>query len=181
MNDSLVQAVLRSIPTTPMPDLGPAVLARLQSTNAPARPAPKRAFALAEWFWAPRSFALQWRPAYAFALIAFVGAFALLSRAGTGTAPTQTILVQFRLDAPHANQVQLAGNFTNWKPIHRLQRSGTGVWTVVVAVTPGVHSYGFVVDGKSWVVDPAARSVADGFGGINSQLALLSPETSKSL
>jgi hypothetical protein len=182
MNDSLVRAVLRSIPTQPLPDLGAAVMARLESPNeATERRPAKTRFAFARWFWAPRSFQLQWRPAYAFAVIALIGAFALLRAGGPGNTPAQTVLVQFRLDAPDAHQVELAGNFTNWKPLHRLQRTGNGVWTIVVPVTPGVHSYGFVVDGRSWVVDPSARTVADGFGGVNSQLAVLSPETSKSL
>jgi hypothetical protein len=180
MNDSLVQAVLRGIPTDPLPDLGPAVLARLDAAaRVNDHPAAKTRFALTRWFWTPRSFQLQWRPAYGFAVIALIGAFALL-RAGN-EAPVQTVLVQFRLDAPAAQQVQLAGNFTNWKPIHRLQRTGNGIWTIVVPVTPGVHNYSYVVDGKTWVIDPAARTVADGFGGVNSQLAVLSPETSKSL
>jgi 1,4-alpha-glucan branching enzyme len=134
-----------------------------------------------KWLWAPRPFALQWRPAYAFAVLALVGVFGVLGQGNPASTPVQTVLVQFRLDAPQAQQVQLAGNFTNWEPAHRLKRTGTGVWTVVVPVTPGVHSYGFVVDGKRWVVDPAARTVSDGFGGMNSQLAVLSPETSISL
>jgi hypothetical protein len=88
---------------------------------------------------------------------------------GEGT----TVFVQFRLDAPEALEVRLAGSFTGWEPRHALHRSEDGVWTVMVALEPGIHDYAFVVDGSDWRVDPSAPRVDDGFGGENSRLALL--------
>jgi 1,4-alpha-glucan branching enzyme len=91
---------------------------------------------------------------------------------------THQVLVQFRLDAPDASGVALAGNFTDWEPKYQLTRTAGGVWTVTVPLAQGVHKYAFVVDGKTWQPDPLAPSVADGFGGENSQIAVLSPDVS---
>ena len=54
-----------------------------------------------------------------------------------------------------------------------------GVWTITVPLTQGVHDYAFVVDGRQWIPDPYAPRVDDGFGGTNSRLTLLLPETSR--
>jgi hypothetical protein len=134
------------------------------------------------WIWSPRPVSLQWRPAYAFALVALVIA-AVRFVPATAPAPAKSpqIFVQFRLDAPSARQVSVAGDFTNWKATVSMQRSANGVWTVVVPVEPGVHRYSFVVDGQTWVTDPTAPVVSDGFGGHNSQLAVLTPEQGRSM
>jgi 1,4-alpha-glucan branching enzyme len=88
----------------------------------------------------------------------------------------QQVLVQFRLDAPQASRVALAGNFTDWQPTYELTRTAGGVWTITIPLQQGVHRYAFVVDGGTWQPDPLAPSVADGFGGQNSQIAVLSPD-----
>jgi 1,4-alpha-glucan branching enzyme len=88
------------------------------------------------------------------------------------------VLVQFRLDAPAAHTVTLAGDFTKWQPKYELTRSAPGVWTIVVPLDPGVHDYAFVVDGNLWTPDPMAPAIADGFGGLNSRVAVLSPDLS---
>jgi hypothetical protein len=92
-----------------------------------------------------------------------------------GPAP-HTILVQFRLEAPGARAVRLAGDFTDWQPEHTMHEQAPGVWSVTVPLTPGVHDYVFVVDEVDWRTDPHAPQVADGFGGLNSRLAVLGPE-----
>jgi hypothetical protein len=84
-----------------------------------------------------------------------------------------TVFVQFRLHAPEASEVRLAGSFTEWEPVHTLHRAEGGNWTVLVAMEPGIHDYAFVVDGADWRADPSAPRVDDGFGGENSRLALL--------
>jgi hypothetical protein len=56
-----------------------------------------------------------------------------------------------------------------------MTRTGPGVWTVVVPLEPGIHNYAFIVDGERWVPDPNAPAVDDGFGGMNSRLAVLAP------
>ena len=60
----------------------------------------------------------------------------------------------FCFNAPEAQSVLLAGDFTNWQQaaIHMHRRNG-GPWTATVALTPGEHHYRFIVDGE-WRDDP---------------------------
>lgn len=185
-SDELVQRVLNAIPKQPVPDLAPAVMERIAALPGHSQTAHEANWLerLGSWIWTPRPVALQWRPAYAFGLIAVLLAAQLASRIRENASPTTTsrqVLVQFRLDAPAAGNVQLAGNFTNWKASVAMKRTAAGVWTVVLPLEPGVHNYAFVVDGKQWVPDPMAPAVADGFGGLNSQLAVLTPDQGRSL
>jgi hypothetical protein len=179
-----IAAVLRAVPMQPLPDLAPAVMRRIEQaaarapavTPAPAaHAAPLRA--LFDWIWNPRPLSIRWRPAYGFAAAAVV-LFAVVLGRETAPAPhaSQQVLTQFLLSAPDAQQVALAGDFTDWQPAHVLTRSEPGVWTVVVPLSPGVHDYAFIVDGERWVPDPNAPAVADGFGGLNSRLAVLAPD-----
>jgi hypothetical protein len=140
------------------------------------------------WLWTPRP--IRFRPA--FGLLAIAGLFLILvlpnvsSRLVLQTSKTaiggingdhlaSKVFVQFRLDAPHASAVRLAGSFTGWKPTYALQQVTSGVWSILIPLEPGVHDYAFVVDGAEWVADPAAPKVDDGFGGINSRLSVLLP------
>jgi len=134
-----------------------------------------------EWLFAPKRVELRLRSAYGLALaVLLVAALTVPRFLKTGSpaplATSQQVLIQFRLEAPAANQVSLAGDFTEWKPTYSLRRSNPGVWTVVVPLDPGIHDYAFVVDGQRWVPDPVAPAVSDGFGGMNSRLAILTPD-----
>ena len=60
----------------------------------------------------------------------------------------------FSLKAPKATAVCLAGTFNDWEPGARLLKLGSdGVWKTSMTLTPGVHEYRFIVDGK-WCDDP---------------------------
>ncbi|HEX5727708.1 MAG TPA: glycogen-binding domain-containing protein, partial [Longimicrobiaceae bacterium] len=82
------------------------------------------------------------------------------------------VYVQFRLEAAGARDVRLAGTFTGWEPSVALRQTAPGEWTALVPLRPGVHDYAFVVDGTTWVADPHATRVDDGFGGKNSRISL---------
>ena len=86
----------------------------------------------------------------------------------------ESVYVRFELYAPRANRVALAGTFNRWDTAAtQLVRVGKdGMWTVTLALPPGQHQYGFIVDGHSWVPDPAAPTVDDGFGRRNSVLSV---------
>lgn len=162
-----------------LPDLSGTVMARIRALReSPARPEPTRR-SLLRWLWAPQAARVVWRPAYA--LIGLLGAGLMLAwpHAPRAVPTTGEVLVQFRLDAPSARQVVLAGDFTNWRQDYSLTRSGPGVWTVVVPLEPGVHDYAFFVDDERWIPDPMAPAVDDGFGGLNSRISVLAPDSGR--
>jgi hypothetical protein len=182
-------AVLRAVPVQPVPDLAPAVLRQIQreTTSDRARTsAPVRAIVgrsprtLADWLWRRRSISIAWRPAYALAAAAVLAVGLASERLRPGEPMSPQVFTQFVLRAPDAKRVELAGDFTDWRPAYVMKRSEPGVWTVVVPLAPGVHTYSFVVDGERWVPDPAAPAVRDGFGGVNSRLAVLTPDVKRS-
>lgn len=75
----------------------------------------------------------------------------------------------FRLVAPEAREVYLAGEMTGWDSGKRaMQRDATGAWTLDVDLGQGQWLYKFVVDGR-WMADPAGdANDADGQGGHHS-------------
>jgi hypothetical protein len=186
----------------PAPDLTSTIMGRIAREEAaiassgavgPAahRRAENRAHAgWLAWLWQPRP--IRVRPAYALAMAAALAGVILVpgpraqpdgamppAAAGPAVADAAertTVYVQFRLDAPDASSVRLAGTFTGWEPAYTLHETAPGVWSILVPLTPGVHDYSFVIDGGEWVPDPAAPQVEDGFGGENSRVAILLPE-----
>jgi hypothetical protein len=192
---SQIGAVLSAIPVQPLPDLSTAVLARIRressAVGAPVAaprdvaPLPNVRRTTRDWLWQPRAISVTWRPAYALAAAAVFAAVIATNAVRprpdiTAAVVSQQVLTQFVLSAPNAKRVAVAGDFSNWQPVHVMTRSGAGVWTVVVPLDPGVHDYAFVVDGERWVPDPSAPAVNDGFGGVNSRLAVLSPDGGRS-
>lgn len=178
--EAMIGNVLRTVPVQGIPDLSDMVLRRIA-----AQASGKRAHTDL-WFLRPRSFSLTLRPAYVMGLAAMF-AFLLLTRpprsaniaatvSSAAPATAAAILVQFKLDAPRARTVKLAGDFSDWQPSYELKRTEPGIWTIVVPLNPGVHDYAFIVDGERWVPDPMAPAVEDGFGGKNSRLAVLAPD-----
>lgn len=75
---------------------------------------------------------------------------------------------EFRLHAPQAKRVSLAGNFNNWDTkALSARKDSRGNWTVKVSLKPGKYEYKFFVDG-SWVNDPRCHSyVPNAFGSQN--------------
>ena len=168
----------------PSPDLRPAVMRRIEGLEpSGSSRRPRMLERVAIFLWAPREISI--RPAFALVGVGAALILGLVSYRGEappvaeevasgGAAPQ--VFVQFRLEAA-ASRVQLAGSFTNWQPRYELLQYAPGVWTITVPLTQGVHDYAFVVDGREWVPDPYAPQIGDGFGGTNSRLTLLSPDT----
>ena len=136
--------------------------------------------AVRDWLWSPRTVSLSVRPAFAMAgalaIAAVVSMSVLESAPAVGDLHPARMVVQFRLGDPAAREVTLAGDFNGWRPEHRLHQISAGVWSVDVALEPGVYSYVFIIDGKTWRLDPLAPQVTDGFGGASSRVAVLTPE-----
>jgi len=137
------------------------------------------------WITEPLELRLRVRPWALGAALAAAAALVLVLRgpggtiskqgpAATASALPESLLVRFVLYAPGAKQVGLAGTFNQWNqsatPLVRA--SSDGVWTVTLTLPAGQHQYGFVVDGRRWVTDPAAPAVDDGFGRRNSVIAV---------
>jgi Glycogen recognition site of AMP-activated protein kinase len=61
---------------------------------------------------------------------------------------------EFHLEAPFAESVKLAADFTEWEkfPLD-MMKSEDGVWYTTVPLPPGHYSYRFIVDGE-WCDDP---------------------------
>jgi len=60
----------------------------------------------------------------------------------------------FRFAAPTAMSVLLVGDFTHWQQKGiPMQKGKDGIWMATVELTPGKHSYRFIVDGE-WRDDP---------------------------
>lgn len=71
----------------------------------------------------------------------------------------------FKLRAPEATQVFVAGCFNNWDPaVDPLMPGGEGTWTCTLMLEPGEHEYRFVVDGVWWDDPMAAERRANDFG-----------------
>jgi 1,4-alpha-glucan branching enzyme len=84
----------------------------------------------------------------------------------------KTIEVEFKLDAPRAQSVVVAGSFNDWGTKKTLLVRNNGAWTARLKLPQGRHEYRFIVDGE-WVSDPAAKeSVANPFGGTNSVVSV---------
>lgn len=80
--------------------------------------------------------------------------------------------VIFRITAPEATVVNIAGQFNGWSPeATELSRGPDGVWTVTLPLKQGVqHRYKYLIDGF-WLPDPENPDFEpDGFGGFNSIL-----------
>lgn len=79
--------------------------------------------------------------------------------------------VRFEADFPRARSVRLTGSFCAWSAKGTpLSKREDGIWEAYLQLEPGRHQYRFIVDG-AWLPDPHnAETVANEFGGANSQL-----------
>jgi anti-sigma-K factor RskA len=191
--ERIIEETRAFLAARPVPDLTPRVMRRIQELGIrPGKPRVRSTLRrLAHSIWAPRSVELQWRPAYAVfaaaAVILLVVSLPYGWRTPAPKPPTVAaadtgarLFVQFRLEAAGAMDVRLAGSFTNWQPRYELHQASPGIWTITVPLSAGVHDYVFVVDGQKWIPDPYAQHVDDGFGGMNSRIALVPPDQSRS-
>lgn len=76
---------------------------------------------------------------------------------------------EFRLYAPQAKRVSLAGSFNNWNTRELSAKKDTqGNWAIKVSLRPGKYEYKFFVDG-SWINDPrCTMNAQNSFGSANS-------------
>ncbi len=72
----------------------------------------------------------------------------------------------FHFRAPDAMSVILVGDFTHWQQRGiPMSRGKDGLWTTIVELQPGKHTYRFLVDGE-WRDDPECTIRVDNpYGG----------------
>lgn len=77
--------------------------------------------------------------------------------------------VQFKIYAPQAKEVLLAGSFNKWNPARkRLKKNDRGEWVCRTILAEGKYTYKFVIDGV-WTNDPGADAFEqNGLGDLNS-------------
>ena len=64
---------------------------------------------------------------------------------------------EFKLHAPGAKRVSVAGTFNEWNAKSLTAKKDTkGNWKVKVNLKPGRYEYKFIVDG-SWINDPSCN------------------------
>ena len=162
-DEELIERVVRQLrrPVTVAADLD----ARVMEQIGRLPPRGPRGAADAAWNWLTRPRTVRVSPLAALAVAAAFVAVALwrpdrASRPGGVSAREFGFVVV----APRATTVSLVGDFNDWDaartPMRRAQR-GESVWTAVVPLTPGRYRYAFLVDGVSWLADPAAPAARD--------------------
>jgi hypothetical protein len=78
--------------------------------------------------------------------------------------------VRFALRAPGAEEVALVGDFNGWEP--RPMHLEDGRWRLTCILGPGLHHFGFMVDGD-WALPPDAPGVVDdGWGRRNASIVV---------
>jgi hypothetical protein len=73
-------------------------------------------------------------------------------------------VVTFRVLAPLAKNVEVAGDFTDWDPVLMAQ-AGNGWWIASRALRPGKYQINLRINGGKWIAPPGILSMLDEFGG----------------
>jgi len=81
----------------------------------------------------------------------------LIPSRGSRPELTGSRAVHLKLVAPASSRVVVVGDFNNWDPRATPLRSDgrEGTWTVELRLKPGRYHYTFLVDGRTWMRDPA--------------------------
>ena len=88
-------------------------------------------------------------------------------RIGPAVAAGREVVVHAR----DARGVELAGDFTDWKPVP-LQPWGGDGWRALFYITPGLHRLAIRIDGGAWQAPPGTRPVTSEFGGEVAEVAV---------
>ena len=82
---------------------------------------------------------------------------------------------QFVLRSDAAHRVSVVGDFNGWNPANApMTRSPDGdLWSVTIPVTPGRHTYGFMIDDTVFVLDPRAPKTRDPDLGVEGSVMIV--------
>lgn len=73
-------------------------------------------------------------------------------------------VVTFKVLAPLARNVELAGDFTDWDPL-QMAPAGNGWWVATRTLRPGKYQINLRMNGGKWIAPPGLLSMLDEFGG----------------
>ena len=80
---------------------------------------------------------------------------------------------EFKLHAPQAKEVFLAGDFNDWNPTeYRLRRYKDGIYKKKLQLKPGRYQYLFRVDGEWWTDPEHHERVSNPYGSENSVITI---------
>ena len=79
--------------------------------------------------------------------------------------------VRFAIRAPEADAVALTGDFTGWEPVP-MERGDGDWWQLARELEPGLHHFGFLVDGDWAIPEDAPGVVEDGWGRRNASIVV---------
>lgn len=71
---------------------------------------------------------------------------------------------EVKIRAPGATRVELAGDFTDWRPVE-LESVEDGAWRVVLPIPPGMHRLAVRINEGPWQAPPGSRPIPNEFGG----------------
>lgn len=83
-------------------------------------------------------------------------------------------LVSFGLHDHAARQVEVFGDWNQWRESLRAEAIEPGLWrTPALALPPGRHGYKFLLDGQRWLHDPDnPHKAPDGLGSLNAVVTI---------
>lgn len=93
----------------------------------------------------------------------------------SGSAIQERVWIRFIYIDEDANDMAVAGDFSDWEPISLEKQvvDGKQLWSGLIPITKGEHTYMFVKDGEEWLTDPLAEVKRDdGFGNKNAVIVL---------
>jgi hypothetical protein len=162
-DEELIGRVVRQLRRPVTVDAGLDARVMEQVRRLPARRTGGAAQAAWDWLTRPRT--VPFLPLGALAVAAvFVAVVLWRPDRSSRLAPASAREFGFVVVAPRATTVSLVGDFNDWDaartPMQRV-RKHESVWTAVIPLTPGRYRYAFLVDGVSWLADPAAPAARD--------------------
>lgn len=183
-SDEMIERVamtLRRETVTVSPDFDDRVMQRVREES-------RQLAGTGLWRWMTRSRTIRVSPLAGLALAAgLAGIVALAARPDRApiVAPSRSVAIapeagpaqqmtEFMFVNPSASRVSIVGDFNDWdEGVSPLRRLKDGVWAITIPLAPGRYHYTFVVDGTTWVADPAApRTLEDDFGPPNSVITV---------
>lgn len=185
-HDEFLERVVHPLrqPETLAPDFDARLMASIRAQTTAVYPIFAGRERTGAWWRRPRAFEAS--PLALLGMAAgFAGFVALATLAGTSrlspaapvvaTGVADTVhVVRFVFAAPDARAVALVGDFNGWSAESTpLAPTGHGgVWSVSLPLGRGEHEYAFIVDGRRWVADPAAPTIAGEFDTPSSIVAV---------